>query len=104
MQNQEGSWGWAYAQTGASSSGAWTIQTNNQNTFAEVALVRTYTDPGNQDFFAEIGITQVVSNGQTENFGEDYPRVLYRSNRSSFTFSIGVFSCFAEGRWLANFW
>lgn len=105
MLGQIGSAAWAYAGNGGDHSAAWTVQTNNTNVFAEVALSRVYTDPGNPgSFFAEIGISQVVANGQTEDFTEDYPRTLWRTNVSSVTYLIGVYSCFAEARLMANQW
>jgi hypothetical protein len=59
---------------------------------------------GNNFPFAEIGISQVVKDGQVTNYQEDYPRVLWATNCQSMTFTFGAYSCFVEGRYMANVW
>jgi hypothetical protein len=101
MLGQKG--GWLWASSSGSHSHAVTVAMDNRNIFAEVALVRTYV-LGSEWMFAGIGISQVVANGNVENFSEDYPRVIWRTNCATMTFHIGVYKCFGQGRWLANIW
>ena len=101
MQGQKGSSLWANSDSDYTY--AVTVAMDNRNICAEVALVRTYVS-GDDWTFAGIGISQVISNGTVENFSEDYPRVMWRTNCAAMTFTIGVYQCFVEGRWLANIW
>jgi hypothetical protein len=102
MNGQKG--GKLWASSSDVYSGAVTVEMDNQNIFAEVALVRTYANGSADYFFTGIGISQIVSNGVVENFNEDYPRVVWRPNCQSMTFRVDTYRCFVEGRWLANVW
>jgi hypothetical protein len=80
-----------------------TVQIDNRDTLAEVALGRcNFIDDG-EDFYAGITILQVVSPKGTENFN-DTRLAVWRTGMTSLTIQITVISAFAYGRLMLNYW
>lgn len=101
MLGQQGNWLWASNPDGTHSFDT-TIQVHNRNVFAEVALVKTYV-LGEDFWYSEIGISQVVSDSGVENF--DPPTyMIFRTGVTSITFHVAVYQSFTLGRWMINFW
>lgn len=81
-----------------------TVQVNNRNTFAEVALSRVNDISVGDGVLGQIGITQVVSNeAGVENF---FPvrQGVYRKGVTSVTYEVLVMNSFARGRLFLNYW
>jgi hypothetical protein len=101
MLGQQGSWLGA-TNTGGTHSHNVTIQVPNRNVLAEVALLKIYV-LGEDFWYSEVGISQVVSNGGVENF--DPPKyVISRKGVTSITFHVAVYKSSTRGRWMINFW
>lgn len=80
-----------------------TVQVDNRDTMAEVALGRSnFVDDG-EDFYTGITILQVVSDRGTENFSDTRLTVL-RHGMTSLSIQITVISAFAHGRLMLNYW
>jgi hypothetical protein len=80
-----------------------TVQVDNRNTFAEVALGRVNFVDSGENFYAAVTILQVVSANGTENFTDEL-QAIYRNGMTSITMQITVISAFANARMMLNYW
>ncbi len=80
-----------------------TVQIDNRDTMAEVALGRSnFVDDG-ENFYTAISILQVISDNGTENFS-DTTLAIWRQGMTSLSMQITVISAFAYGRLMLNYW
>jgi len=80
-----------------------TVQIDNHDTMAEVALGRSNFMDDGENFYTAISIIQVVSDNGTENFS-DTTLAVWRTGMTSLTMQITVISAFAYGRLMLNYW
>jgi hypothetical protein len=79
-----------------------TVQVNNRDVFAEIALYKGAVT-SSQLHVSSVGISQIVSDSGVENFEEPQP-MAYRRNMTSITFIVIVANCEARARWMMHYW
>jgi hypothetical protein len=83
----------------------WTFQVSHKGeTVVEVALTSLNSIDDDDGTFARFGISQIVSHSGVENFGDDGPPALLRTNVTSVSVEMFVDNSFAHGRVFRNFW
>ena len=89
------------------SDGLWlhepTVQVDNRDTFAEVALTRLNDISDGDGIWGQIGIIQVVSDSGVENF-DPVRQAIFRKKVTSIRIYMVVLNGFARGRLLLNYW
>ena len=101
MNGQRGGWLWARHMGGVYSHRV-TVQINNRDVFAEVAVYKEAVT-SHQLHVLSAGIAQIVSNSGVEEFAEPIP-MAFRRNMTSITFTVLVLNSEARARWMVNFW
>ena len=108
MLGQEAHGWWGYAQNSVET---WemTVQVNNRDTFAEVALTG-WSEMGDSPA-GYIGITRIVSDSGTETFlqngswgSHSYKQAVFRRGVTSVRVQIAAWDSFVRGRLFLNFW
>jgi hypothetical protein len=108
MTGQEAHGWWAYAEN------AWetwemTVQVDNRDTFAEVAIT-AFGNEGESPF-GYFGITKIVSDSGTETFlaagsfgVKSYRQAVFRRGVTSVRTQLGCLDCWVRGRLFLNYW
>lgn len=108
MVGQEAHGWWAYAEDSVET---WemTVQVDNRDTFAEVALT-AWGEMGEAPM-GYIGIIKIVSDSGTETFLQDgsfgshnYRQAVFRRGVTSVRVQLAAWDAFVRGRLFLNFW
>ena len=98
---QQGSWLWASDMDDPHSHSV-TVQVNNRDTFAEIALYDVWVTK--KTFHSSTAtIKQIVSASGVENFSNVRP-LAFRKNVTSITFTAYTINALTGGRWMLHFW
>lgn len=108
MDGQQAYGWWAYAENTVET---WemTVQVDNRDTFAEVAI--TGWSPQGEAPFGYFGITRIVSDSGTETFlaagsfgSTSYRQAVYRTGVTSVRVQLACWDAWVRGRLFLNYW